>query len=390
MPLDDVTVVALEQAVAAPFASRQLADHGARVIKIERPGTGDFARAYDTRANGLASYFVWLNRGKESLTLDLKQAAGKELLTKLLAGADVFLSNLAPGAVERLGFGATTIRQRYPRLVVCEVSGYGVGGPDEQRKAYDLLVQAEAGLMSVTGTDEQPSKVGISVADISAGMYAFSGVLTALLQRARSGAGTVVRVALLDTLAEWMSQPVYYAGADSEPPRRSGAEHATIAPYGPFLCADGQVFLGVQNEREWAVFCDRVLGDATLAADPDFVDNSARVANRGRLQEIVEAVLCERTVTDVLTQLDATGIASARMRSVRELVDHPQLRARDRWRQIHSPVGPLPALLPPVIMEGVEPVMGPVPDVGEQTEQILRELRLDDVTISQLRRRRVI
>lgn len=391
MPLDDVTVVALEQAAAAPFATRQLADLGARVVKVERPGVGDFARGYDTRVEGLSSYFVWLNRGKESLTLDLKHPRGKEVLGRLLERADVFLHNLAPGAVGRLGFAAAELRSRHPGLIVCEVSGYGSSGPDRERKAYDLLIQAETGLVSVTGTSDEPCKVGISVADIAAGMYAFAGVLTALLQRRRSGEGAVVEVSLFDALAEWMSQPAYYTGRDSEPPPRSGARHAIIAPYGPFPCGrGGQVFLGIQNEREWARFCDAVLGRPELATRPAFRDNSARVEHREELQEIIEEAFGDRSAEQVLDDLEGAGIACARLRSVREFIEHPQLAARNRWRRVESPAGPLDALLPPAIIEGFEPAMDPVPALGEHTDAILREIGLGEAAIEELRRQEVV
>lgn len=375
LPLEGMTVVSLEQAVAAPFATRQLADLGARVIKVERPGTGDFARSYDETVEGLASHFVWLNRSKESLTLDLKQEAAREVLERLLAGADVFVQNLAPGAVERLGFGAERLRGDYPRLVVASVSGYGAGGPYTEKKAYDLLVQCESGLVSITGTPETPSKVGISVADIAAGMYAYSGVLSALLRRERTGEGATLEVSMLEALGEWMGFPAYFAGYGGEEPPRTGARHAAIAPYGPFGCGDGEVvFLGIQNEREWQEFCGTVLERPGLAGDPRFSSNSRRVASREELHAEIEAVLGSLSIEEAVDRLERAGIANARMRSVREFLDHPQLAARDRWREVGSAAGELSALVPPGIPDGEEPVMAPIPEVGEHTRSILSGL----------------
>src|SRR5687768_16197532 len=314
--LQGVTVVAVEQAVAAPFATRQLADLGARVIKIERPGTGDFARSYDVTVKGLASHFVWTNRSKESLTLDLKRPEAADVLRRLVSRADVFIHNLAPGAVSRLGFGGAALRAAYPRLVTCEISGYGTSGPYRDKKAYDLLVQSEAGLVSITGTEETPSKVGISIADIAAGMYAFSGILAALLRRERTGEGAAVEVSLFDALAEWMGYPAYFTAYGGEAPPRTGARHAAIAPYGPYTAGDGKtVYLGLQNEREWARFCDQVLEQPSLALDPRFSSNSARVAHQDELTAMITAAFARSTAAAVVERLEAAGIANARMNS---------------------------------------------------------------------------
>jgi itaconate CoA-transferase len=378
LPLEGMTVLKLEQAVAAPFATRQLADIGARVIKIERPGAGDFARGYDETVKGLSSHFVWLNRSKESLALDLKQEEAKEVLRRLIARADVFVQNLAPGAAGRLGFGAEELRARHPGLVYCGISGYGEGGPYTTKKAYDLLVQCEAGLVAITGTPETPSKVGISVADIAAGMYAYSGILSALLRRERTGEGATLEVSMLEALGEWMGFPAYFAGYGGEEPGRSGASHAAIAPYGPFECGDGQtVFLGIQNEREWKRFCDEVLGREELAEDYRFDTNSRRVENRDELHAEIERVFSGLSSEEAIDRLEGADVANARMRSIRQFLDHPQLEARDRWREFGSPVGPLRGLLPPAMLDGQEPVMAPIPEVGEHNEKIFAELGCD-------------
>lgn len=387
LPLDGLTVVAIEQAVAAPFATRQLADLGARVIKIERPGTGDFARAYDATVKGLASHFVWVNRSKQSLTLDLKRPEGIDVVRRLLGKADVFIHNLAPGAVARLGFGSSALRTAHPRLVICEMSGYGTTGPYRDKKAYDLLVQSEAGLLSVTGTPDAPSKVGISIADIAAGMYAFSGILAALLRRGHTGEGATLEVSMFDALGEWMGFPAYYGGYGGPPPPRTGARHAAIAPYGPFAAGDGQVvYLGVQNEREWARFCEDVLERPDLAADPRFGSNAARVEHQDALDALITEAFAAWTGSAVIARLDAAGIANARMNTVAEFLDHPQLASRDRWKEIESPVGRLRALLPPFNIEGIEPVMGAVPALGEHTDAILGELGYAPSVVADWRR----
>ena len=389
-PLDGLTVVALEQAVAAPLATRHLADLGARVIKIERPGVGDFARSYDTTVNGMASHFVWLNRSKESLTLDLKEPDAEQILSRLLSRADVFVQNLAPGAATRLSLGSDRLRQAYPALVVCNISGYGASGPYRDKKAYDLLIQSEAGLLSITGTEQEPCKVGISVADIAAGMYAYSGILTALLCRQRTGQGTSVDVSLFEALGEWMGYPAYYSYG-GEAPARAGASHAAIAPYGPFQSREGTaVYLGIQNEREWERFCRVVLQRPELVTDARFDSNTNRVAHRRQLHGVIDEVFGRLGAGDIIERLGAAQIASARMNTMREFVEHPQLAARNRWRTVDSPVGPLPALIPPVDIEGVEPSMGPIPSVGQHTEDILAELGFDASAVSSWRDRGVI
>ena len=387
LPLKDVTVVSLEQAVAAPFATRQLADLGARVIKIERPDGGDFARGYDTAVNGLSSHFVWLNRSKESLTLDLKRPAGRDVLARLLDRADVFVQNLAPGAADRLGAASRQLRARRPRLIVCNVSGYGPSGPYAARKAYDLLVQSEAGLLSITGTPDAPAKVGISIADIAAGMYAYSGILTALIARSTTGHGSTVDVSLFDALAEWMGFPAYYTSYGGSAPKPSGAHHASIAPYGPFPTGDaGVVYLAVQNAREWTRFCGDVIERPDLIDDARFATNARRVANRADLHEAIHAAFANRSAADVIARLDAAGIAHARLNSVQEFIQHPQFAARNRWRTIASPVGALQALAPPADIDGIEPCMGAVPALGQHTDAILEELGIDRATIASWRK----
>jgi len=386
LPFEGITVVALEQAVAAPFATRQLADLGARVIKIERPISGDFARHYDETVHGLSSHFVWLNRSKESLTLDLKQEAARAVLRRLVAEADVFIQNLAPGAAARLGFDAGSLRAAHPRLIVCEISGYGATGPYRDKKAYDLLVQCETGLVSVTGAPDEPAKAGISAADIAAGMYAYTGILTALYQRERTGEGAALEISLFEALGEWMGYPAYYAAYGGTPPPRMGASHATIAPYGPFAAGDGhQVNLGIQNDREWVAFCETVLQRPALAHDARFASNPARVAHRTELHAEITAAFAQLTSDEVIERLDQAGIANARMNTMTEFWNHPQLRARDRWREVDSPAGPLRALLPPVTMAGIEPRMEPIPTVGQHAEAILRSLGYADDEITALR-----
>ena len=391
LPLAGLTVVAIEQAVAAPLATRHLADWGARVIKIERPGTGDFARGYDTRVKGLSSYFVWLNRSKQSLTLDLKRPEAAAIVARLIAGADVLVHNLAPGAMDRLGYANATLRARHPRLIICALSGYGSSGPYRDRKAYDLLVQSEAGLLSITGTPEAPAKAGISVADIAAGMYAYSAILMALLRRSTTGDGAAIEVSMLDALGEWMSHPFYATAYGGSPLPRSGARHATIAPYGPFAAGDGgTVYLGIQNEREWQRFCRDVLAQPALASDPRFVTNTLRVEHRDALEAAIGKVFGSLTTLEIVLRLDTAEIARARLNTVDEFAAHPALAARNRWREIDSPVGPLRALAPPAMMDALEPVMGAVPALGEHTGTILGELGYDRVTIAGWRESGVI
>jgi len=374
-PLEGITVVSLEHAVAAPFATRQLADLGARVIKIERPDGGDFARGYDSAVKGLSTYFVWLNRSKESLTLDLKRPEAGDVLARLLERADVFVQNLAPGAAERLGTDAGRLRRRLPRLIVCNVSGYGSSGPYARKKAYDMLVQSEVGLLSITGSADAPAKVAISIADIAAGMYAYSSVLAALLARARTGGGTTIEVSLFDALAEWMSQPAYQAAYTGAAPRRSGAHHATIAPYGPFRCADGRdIFFGIQNPREWTRFCADVLLQPAVADAARFSTNARRVEHRPALHAVIDGVFRTLTQEEAIDRLDRAQIAWAAMNGVTEFVRHPQLVERGRWCTIDSPAGALQALVPPAAIEGVEPVMGAVPALGAHTDAILADL----------------
>jgi itaconate CoA-transferase len=380
-PLQGITVVSIEQAVSAPFATRHLADLGARVIKIERPDGGDFARHYDLAVGGLSSYFA----------LDLKKPAAQGVLERLLERADVFVLNLAPGAADRLGAASVDLRARHPRLITCAVSGYGSSGPYAQKKAYDMLVQAETGLLSITGTPDAPSRVGISVADIAAGMYAYSAILTGLLARTTTGVGTAIDVSLFDALAEWMGAPALYtAYAGSEPPR-SGASHATIAPYELFVTRDGiEIYLAIQNAREWTRFCDFVLGQPELAEDPRFHTNAMRVLHRPVLHVIIAAVFASLPASEVLDRLELADIACARRNSIAEFLDHPQLVDRDRWTTVGSPVGPLRALLPPVLMTDVDPVMGRVPALGQHSEAILEELGFDAQTIAAWRKEQMI
>jgi itaconate CoA-transferase len=374
-PLDGITVVSLEQAVAAPFATRQLADLGARVIKIERPKVGDFARDYDRTVKGMSSHFVWLNRSKESLTLDVKHARAAEILARLIARADIFIQNLAPGAAGRLGLDAGTLVGRHPRLIVCDISGYGDSGPYASKKAYDLLVQSEAGVLSITGTPEVPSKVGISIADIATGVYAYSGILTALYRREKTGKGGRVEVTMLDALGEWMGYPLYYAHFGGTAPPRSGPDHATIVPYGRFRAGDGKsVMLGVQNDREWASFCEKVLGQPKLATDARYDTNSKRNERRAELVALIEKTFATLTTEQLVAKLDAAGIANACVNEPGEVWEHEQFKARDRWREIGSPVGLIPALLPPASLSDADARMDPIPDIGEHTEKILTEL----------------
>lgn len=390
-PLDGITVVALEHAVAAPFATRQLADLGARVIKIERPKVGDFARDYDATVKGMSSHFVWLNRSKESLTLDLKHSGATQILEQLLERADVLIQNLAPGAARRLGLGAESLLPKYPRLIVCDVSGYGDNGPYASKKAYDLLVQAEAGVMSVTGTADTPSKVGISIADIATGMYAYSGILSALYQREKSGKGTRIEVTMLEALAEWMGYPLYYTHFGGTAPARTGPNHATIVPYGRYETGDGKsIMLGLQNEREWAVFCEKVLLQPKLAQDPRYDSNSKRAAKRSEINALITEVFATLTTKQVIERLDASGIANARINTPDEVWEHPQLKARDRWREMDSPVGLLATLLPAVTMPDFEARIDAVPALGEHTERILSELGYTSGDIVALRKAGVV
>jgi len=375
LPLESVTVVSLEQAVAAPLCTRHLADHGARVVKIERPGSGDFARGYDETVHGLASHFVWLNRGKQSVTLDLKRAEAREAVGRLVERADVLVQNLAPGAASRLGLDFATLAPRHPRLVVADISGYGDSGPYRDKKAYDTLIQAEAGLMSITGVADTPSRCGISVADIAAGMYAYSGILTALLQRERTGRGTRVEVSMLESLVEWMGYPLYYGRYGGRPPGRTGATHPSIAPYGPHRTGDGKtVVLGLQNEREWTVFCEEVLRRPDLATDRRFTSNSARVANRAELTRIIEEAFAGASASDVVARLDSAGIANGRLNTIADVAGHPQLAARDRFCEVQTSAGPVAATLPPANLAGVTPAMGAVPALGQHTEAVLLSL----------------
>jgi len=374
-PLDGITVVALEQAVAAPFASRQLAELGARVIKIERPEVGDFARGYDETVKGQSAYFVWLNRSKESLTLDVKHPQAADILSRLVATADVFIQNLAPGAAKRLNLDAGTLIARHPRLIVCDISGYGDRGPYAPKKAYDLLIQSEAAVLSVTGTEEAPSKVGISITDIGTGLHAYAAILAALYERERTGRGRRIEVTMFEAMVEWMSQPLYYTHFGGTAPKRTGPDHATIVPYGRFRAGDGKhVIFGIQNEREWAAFCDRVLKRPELAKDPRYDNNTRRTAARAEVVSLIESVFSDMTAAQVVERLDAAGIANARLNTPAEVWEHPQLKARGRWREVGSPGGAIPAVLPPASFDGVEMRMDPVPGVGEHAESILREL----------------
>jgi itaconate CoA-transferase len=386
-PLDGITVVALEQVIAGPFATRQLAELGARVIKIERPGSGDAARSYDRTVKGLSSHFVWTNRSKESLALDLKHARAQEVLMRLVERADVFLQNLAPGAVERLGLGAEALRRKHPRLIWCGISGYGPAGPYAPKKAYDLLVQCEAGLLSVTGSADAPAKAGIPVADIAAGMYAFSAVLAALIRRGRTGEGATLEITMFEALGEWMGFPAYFTGYGGEPPPRSGAYHATIVPYGPFRAGDGgTVFLSVQNEREFARFCEQVLRNGALACDPRFASSPARQQNRDALHAEIDRAFSALSSEDLVRRLEQADIANARLNSMEEFWRHPQLRARGRWRDVGSPAGDIAMLKPPFNLDGMEPRMDPIPALGEHTGRVLHELGYSEPEVEALRR----
>ncbi len=381
-PLRGLTVVTLEHAIAAPFATRQLADLGARVIKIERPGSGDFARAYDSRVRGLASHFVWTNRSKESMTLDVKHPEASKVLERLvIERADVVVQNLAPGAAARLGLGYDALAAKKPGIIVCDISGYGGDGPYRDKKAYDLLIQSEAGFVSVTGTPDEPSKAGPSIADIAAGMYAYTNILAALLQRGQTGKGQHIDISMLESLAEWTSYPLYYAFDGAPPPPRTGASHATIYPYGPFPTGgNGTVMMGLQNEREWLKFCELVLQQPAVATDPRFTGNAHRVANRDALKALITEAFAPLTAAQVVERLEAAQIANARVNTMHEVWAHPQLKARERWREVGSPAGMLPAMLPPGTWDD-GPRMDPVPALGEHTDSILAELGLDAAEI---------
>ncbi|PJO35613.1 CoA transferase [Delftia acidovorans] len=384
-PLDGTTVVSLEHAVAAPFCTRQLADLGARVIKVERPGSGDFARGYDQRVQGQSSHFTWINRSKQSLALDLKQDEAMQALLQLLEGADVLVQNLAPGAAARMGLSYAALRERFPRLIVCDISGYGADGPCRDKKAYDLLIQSEAGFLSVTGTPEVPSKAGISVADIAAGMYAYTNILSALLLRGRTGEGSHIDVSMLEALGEWMGYPMYYAFDGAPPPPRTGASHASIYPYGPFEAGDGgTVMLGLQNEREWKLFCEQVLLQPALATDARFDSNARRNANREELRALILGVFNALDAAQVVQRLDAAGIANARVNDMAGLWAHPQLAARQRWCSVDTPAGPVQALLPPGANSAFDYRMEAVPAVGEHSAAILAELGWSAERISAL------
>jgi crotonobetainyl-CoA:carnitine CoA-transferase CaiB-like acyl-CoA transferase len=378
LPLAGITVVSIEQAIAAPTATRHLADWGARIIKIERPDSGDFCRGYDAAMHGLSSQFVWTNRGKESFAIDIKSKLGQRAMAALLPKADVFLQNLAPGAAAKLGLDAQTLVKKFPRLIACDISGYGPTGPYAGKKAYDLLVQCETGFLSINGTEDSPSKCGLSIVDIATGMYALQGILMALYRRERTGAGTAFEVSLFDAMSEWMSYPAYYTRDGGRPLARTGARHATIAPYGPFATGDGKtVFFGIQNEREWASFCGIVLGEPAIAADPRFASNPARMAHRDDLQATIEAKFSAWTSAEVLAKLDAAAIANARLNDVTEFLAHPQLHQRNRIRTIGSETGPQDVFLPAVTIPGLEPAMNPVPALGQHTASILAELGLN-------------
>ena len=385
-PLEGITVIALEHAIAAPFCSRQLADQGARVIKVERPGTGDFARGYDTRVRGLSSHFTWTNRSKESLTLDLKHEKAPAILEQLLAKADVLVQNLAPGAAARMGLSFEALHEKYPQLIVCDISGYGDDGPYRDKKAYDLLIQSEAGFLSITGTPDTPAKAGCSIADIAAGMYAYSNILTALIQRGKTGVGRHIDVSMLESMTEWMGYPMYYAFDGASPPPRAGASHATIYPYGPFATGEGKtVMLGLQNEREWVVFCEKVLQQPALAKDVRFDANAKRSASRPALQQIIETAFSTLTAEQVIARLEEAQIANAQVNTMADVWAHPQLAARQRWVEVDSPSGLIPALLPPGAPDAAHARMDAIPALGEHTESILHELGLKAHDVAQLK-----
>ena len=386
LPLEGITVVSLEQAVAAPFASRQLADLGARVIKIERPNVGDFARDYDQTVKGQSAYFVWLNRSKESLTLDVKHPKAADILGRLVARADVFIQNLAPGAAKRLGLAADVLLPKHPRLIVCDISGYGDSGPYAKKKAYDLLVQSEAGVLSVTGTEDAPSKVGISITDIGTGLHAYAAILAALYEREKTGKGRRIEVTMFDAMVEWMSHPLYYTHFGGKAPKRSGPDHATIVPYGRFRAGDGRhVMFGIQNEREWAGFCKGVLRRVELATDPRYDNNTKRTAARAEVVALIESVFADFTADEVVARLDASGIANGRLNTPGDVWEHAQLKARKRWREVDTPAGPIPAILPPASFDGVDARMDAIPGIGEHTGSILAELGYAETDVAELK-----
>ena len=390
-PLEGITVVTLEHAIAAPFCTRQLADLGARVVKVERPGVGDFARAYDGRVRGLASHFVWSNRSKESLTLDVKHAEAPAILDRLLAKADVLVQNLAPGAAARLGLSYEALCGRYPRLVVCDISGYGADGPYRDKKAYDLLIQSESGFVSITGTPDEPAKAGCSIADIAEGMYAYTNILAALIERGRTGKGKGIDVSMLESMVEWMGYPLYYAFDGAEPPPRAGAAHATIYPYGPFPTGDGKtVMLGLQNEREWQVFCAKVLEQPGLATDPRFDSNARRTASRDELKRLIVAAFASLAAEEVVKRLDDAQIANARVNTMADVWEHPQLKARHRWVEVATPAGPIPALLPPGAPDAAHARMDAVPALGQHTRALLAELGYGAEDIARLEKEKAI
>lgn len=385
-PLDGITVVTLEHAIAAPFCTRQLADLGARVIKVERPGSGDFARAYDERVKGMASHFVWSNRSKESLTLDVKHPNAKKVLARLLEGADVLVQNLAPGAAARLGLSFEALHEKHPRLIVCDISGYGDDGPYRDKKAYDLLIQSESGFLSITGSPDEPAKAGCSIADIAAGMYAYTGILSALLQRGKTGEGSRIDVSMLESMVEWMGYPLYYAFDGATPPPRAGAAHATIYPYGPFPAGDGKtVMLGLQNEREWAAFCKLVMKQPDLASDERFATNSRRTANRRDLRDLIVQAFSALTAEQVIERLEEAQIANAHMNDMHDVWQHQQLKARERWTEVATPSGSIPALLPPGKSSAFQARMDAVPGLGQHTETILAEFGWSRSEIASLR-----